>query len=69
MSNASAAVPFGTTVPLENSGSGEFSANVEMVSRDRYTLGEEIAQGGIGRILRASDRRLERHVADRKSVV
>jgi len=63
MSNASETAPLGTTVPLENSGSSELSANVEMVSRDRYALGEEIAQGGIGRILRASDRRLERHVA------
>lgn len=63
MSNTSETVPYGTTVPLENSGSGEFSANVEMVSRDRYALGDEIAQGGIGRIIRASDKRLERHVA------
>lgn len=63
MSNASEAVPLGTTMPLENTGSGELSANVEMVSRDRYALGGEIAQGGIGRVFQASDRRLERHVA------
>lgn len=63
MSNAHESVPLGTTMPAEHSGSGEFSANVEMVSRDRYALGEEIAQGGIGRVFQASDRRLERHVA------
>jgi eukaryotic-like serine/threonine-protein kinase len=63
MSNASETVPIGTTTALGNPGSIDFAANVEIVARERYTLGDEIAQGGIGRILRASDKRLERQVA------
>ncbi len=63
MSNTSETVPVDTTIPLDNSESFERAANVEMVARERYTVGEEIAQGGIGRILRASDKRLERQVA------
>lgn len=63
MSNASETVPLGTTTQLESNTSSHFGANVEIVSRDRYVLGDEMAQGGIGRILRANDKRLERHVA------
>ncbi|MBK9261852.1 MAG: serine/threonine protein kinase [Polyangiaceae bacterium] len=55
------------TVPAESSsthtGSLDTPPNVEIVARDRYAIGDEIAQGGIGRILRASDKRLERQVA------
>lgn len=63
MSNASETVPTGTTTALENSESLERASSVEIVARERYAVGEEIAQGGIGRILRASDKRLERPVA------
>ncbi len=41
----------------------EPSPHVETVSRDRYVLGAEFARGGIGRILHATDKRLERQVA------
>lgn len=36
---------------------------VESTTSERYVVGEAIAQGGIGRIHRASDTRLARHVA------
>ncbi|HRI64236.1 MAG TPA: protein kinase [Polyangium sp.] len=60
------------TKEVENAGSPDITesserlSNLEMVSRERYVLGNEIAQGGIGRILRANDKRLERQVALKK---
>ncbi|HMY20117.1 MAG TPA: serine/threonine-protein kinase, partial [Polyangium sp.] len=44
-------------------GSSEWAVDVEIVPRDRYATGDEIAHGGIGRIMRANDKRLERQVA------
>lgn len=53
----------GTTPVTNELGSSDWAVNVELVQRERYTTGEEIAHGGIGRILRANDKRLERQVA------
>lgn len=52
-----------TTLSANASGSSEWAVDVEIVPRDRYATGDEIAHGGIGRILRANDKRLERQVA------
>jgi serine/threonine protein kinase len=38
-------------------------AELPSVPREAYAIGEEVAQGGIGRVLRARDRRLDRPVA------
>ena len=38
-------------------------AELPSVPREAYAVGEEVAQGGIGRVLRARDRRLDRPVA------
>ncbi|HRI68646.1 MAG TPA: protein kinase [Polyangium sp.] len=63
MSYERIASPLETTVPMEQSDSFEGRVHVEIVARERYSIGEEIAQGGIGRIWRANDKRLERQVA------
>jgi eukaryotic-like serine/threonine-protein kinase len=57
------------TNPVDGAGSREIRTSfdslpsVATVARERYIIGDEIAQGGIGRILRANDKRLERQVA------
>jgi WD40 repeat protein/serine/threonine protein kinase len=63
MSNAKSTLPADEANSPEMSGSPDGHSMVETVARDRYVIGEEIAQGGIGRILRANDKRLERQVA------
>lgn len=55
--------PLETTLPIEHSASRDWPSNVEIVARERYAMGDEIAQGGIGRIWQANDNRLERQVA------
>src|SRR5689334_21319215 len=50
--------PTGSEPPLERIGEHE-----NVVFPDRYDIKEEIARGGIGRILRAHDLRLDREVA------
>jgi len=63
MSNAKNTLPADEAGYLGISASLDILSTVETVARERYVIGDEIAQGGIGRILRASDKRLERQVA------
>jgi len=52
---------------IDNSGTDATPAKMTSLAKadvsERYVAGDEIAQGGIGRIRRASDTRLDRHVA------
>jgi len=61
MLHVSETIPAQTSEP--NHCAANASTNIEIVARNRYAVGGEIAQGGIGRILQASDKRLERQVA------
>ena len=45
------------------------AADLRSVPRDAYMIAEEVGQGGIGRVLRARDRRLDRPVAIKELLV
>src|SRR5688572_10612669 len=49
------------TLPAASNGSS--GTKLPVVDPSHYTIEEEIARGGLGRILRAYDKRLKRHVA------
>jgi WD40 repeat protein len=51
------------TVAAPGTGAGSISPSLPTVDRALYDLGEEVARGGLGRILQAVDRRLDRPVA------
>lgn len=52
-----------TLVPTEKELVEEREQDFPSISPDHYEVGEEFARGGLGRILRARDRRLQRSVA------
>ncbi|MEZ4450898.1 MAG: hypothetical protein R3B09_15565 [Nannocystaceae bacterium] len=45
------------------------TAGLPRVAREAYAVGQEVAQGGIGRVLRARDQRLDRPVAIKELLV
>ena len=45
------------------------AAQLPCVARDAYTVGREVAKGGIGRVLQARDQRLDRPVAIKELLV
>ena len=53
----------GTAETLEAPGAGEARRLLPHVDRGAYAVGEEVARGGLGRIVQAVDRRLDRPVA------
>jgi tetratricopeptide (TPR) repeat protein len=62
---ASVVAGLGAMAPMHPDDHDEFSP----ADPDHYALGEEIARGGMGRILRARDRRLGREVAIKENSV
>ena len=45
------------------------AARLPRIARDAYTVGDEVAQGGIGRVVQARDHRLDRPVAIKELLV
>jgi len=58
-----------TTRPASSARFDALEAALPIVSRDAYAIGPQVARGGIGRILSARDRRLDRPVAIKELLV
>ena len=58
-----------TTPPTSAERLAMLAAQLPSVARDAYTFGQEVAKGGIGRVLRARDQRLDRPVAIKELLV
>ncbi|MCY1004690.1 protein kinase [Nannocystis pusilla] len=57
------------TADFDETATGRHIPPLPQVARDAYVVGQEVAQGGIGRVLWARDRRLDRPVAIKELLV
>ncbi|MFZ6178792.1 WD40 repeat domain-containing serine/threonine protein kinase [Nannocystis pusilla] len=57
------------TADSDETATGRHIPPLPQVARDAYVVGQEVAQGGIGRVLWARDRRLDRPVAIKELLV
>ncbi|MFO0589179.1 MAG: serine/threonine-protein kinase, partial [Polyangiaceae bacterium] len=55
--------------PISSDRLAQLAAHLPKVPRDTYEIGAEVAKGGIGRVVRARDQRLDRPVAIKELLV
>ena len=64
-----ASSPASPNAPTSSERLAQLAAHLPRVARDTYEVGSEVAKGGIGRVVRARDQRLDRPVALKELLV